>query len=79
MHKILYAFQFSFYYLESIDYAHEHCIFMIIHKGYNSEFGFKLLLLVNISSQLSLYSSELLRHECSSKKLGNFFSSFKKS
>ena len=78
MYKILYVFQFPLYYPESIDYAHEHCIFMIIHKGYSSEFTFKLLLLVNIFAQLPLYSSELLRDENGSKKLGNFLSSFKK-
>lgn len=61
------------------DYAHEHCIFMISHKVYDSEFGFKLLLLLYIFSQFLLYSSELLRDEYSPKQRGNIFSSFVKS
>lgn len=41
------------------NYIHEHCIFMIIQKGYYSEFVLKLLLLGYIFFQLPLYSSKL--------------------
>ena len=56
------------------DYAHEHYIIMIIHERYDLEFGFKLLLLVYIFSQFPLHSSELLKDEHSSQRLGEFFS-----
>jgi hypothetical protein len=53
-------------------HACEHCIFMIVNKGYDSEFGFKLLPLIYIVSQLPLYSSELLRDEYSYKEAKRF-------
>jgi hypothetical protein len=45
---------------------------MIVNKGYDSEFGFKLLPLIYIVSQLPLYSSELLRDEYSYKEAKRF-------